>query len=192
MPNYQSAEAALSLINSGERIFLHGGAATPQRLVNALLSRHAELQNVEIVHMHTEGEALYAKPEYSKSFHVNSFFIAANLRPYVGRENVQYVPVFFSEIPALIRMAVGARSNDVMLQFLIEAIFLSFLGGIIGVGLGLAASGVVSGMMKWPVTISVNAIILSFACSTATGVFFGWYPARKAANLNPIEALRYE
>jgi len=67
-----------------------------------------------------------------------------------------------------IRMAVGVRSSDVMLQFLIEAVFLSFIGGIIGVGLGLGASGIVSGMMKWPVTISINAMVLSFICSTVS------------------------
>jgi putative ABC transport system permease protein len=110
----------------------------------------------------------------------------------IGIMNIMYVSVTERTREVGIRMAVGARSNDVLLQFLIEAIFLSLIGGIIGVGLGIAASGFVSGMMKWPVTISINAIMLSFICSTATGIFFGWYPARKAANLNPIEALRYE
>jgi putative ABC transport system permease protein len=110
----------------------------------------------------------------------------------IGIMNIMFVSVTERTREVGIRMAVGARSNDVLLQFLIEAIFLSFIGGIIGVGLGLAASGIVSGMMKWPIMISVNAIVLSFICSTATGIFFGWYPARKAANLNPIEALRFE
>jgi len=79
MINYQTAEKALQLIKSGERVFIQGGAATPQHLINTLVARNCELSNVEIVHMHTEGEVLYAKPEYSKSFHVNSFFVANNL-----------------------------------------------------------------------------------------------------------------
>lgn len=103
MKKYCSAEEAVTLVNSGERVFIHGGAATPSRLVKALTERHKVLKNVEIVHLHTEGEAFYAKPEYSQSFLINSFFIGCNLRPFIGRENVQYIPVFLSEIPALFR-----------------------------------------------------------------------------------------
>lgn len=110
----------------------------------------------------------------------------------IGIMNIMFVSVTERTHEIGIRMAVGARSSDVLLQFLIEAVFLSFIGGVIGVGLGITASGLVSGIMKWPVTISVNAIAMAFICATATGIFFGWYPARKAANLNPIEALRYE
>lgn len=106
MLSYKSADEAVKIIQSGERIFLHGGAATPQKLIVALTKRHNELRDVEIIHMHTEGEALYAHPEYAKSFHANSFFIASNIRPFVDRANVQYVPVFLSEIPALFRKGV--------------------------------------------------------------------------------------
>jgi putative ABC transport system permease protein len=91
-----------------------------------------------------------------------------------------------------IRMSVGARGRDVLLQFLIEALLISFIGGIIGIGLGILASSVIANVMEWPVTITSSSILLSFLFSTAIGIFFGWYPARKAARLNPIEALRYE
>lgn len=106
MPKYISAESAISQIKSNERIFIHGGAATPRLFVEALTNRHNELRNVEIVHIHTEGEALYAKPEYKDSFYINSFFIGNNMRPYVDSVNVQYIPVFLSEIPALFRKGV--------------------------------------------------------------------------------------
>jgi putative ABC transport system permease protein len=89
-------------------------------------------------------------------------------------------------------MSVGARGRDVLLQFLIEALLISFIGGIIGIGLGILASSVIANVMEWPVTITSSSILLSFLFSTAIGIFFGWYPARKAARLNPIEALRYE
>jgi len=103
---YLSAEEAVSLVQSHERIFFHGAAATPHRLIKALVQRHKELRNVEIVHLHTEGDGDYAKPEYSESFHVNSFFIGKNLRKHVEQKHVQYIPVFLSEIPALFRKGV--------------------------------------------------------------------------------------
>ena len=91
-----------------------------------------------------------------------------------------------------IRMSVGARGRDVLMQFLIEALLISFIGGLIGIGLGFLASYLISGIMDWPVSVSASSILLSFLFSTFVGIFFGWYPARKAARLNPIEALRYE
>ncbi|MCX6275454.1 MAG: 4-hydroxybutyrate CoA-transferase [Bacteroidetes bacterium] len=113
MINYQSAEDALKYVKSNERIFIHGGAATPVVLVTALTQRHEELKQVEIVHLHTEGEPTYAKPEYRNSFFVNSFFIGGNLREFVDHTNVQYVPVFLSEIPSLFRK--GAMPIDIAL-----------------------------------------------------------------------------
>jgi 4-hydroxybutyrate CoA-transferase len=103
MIRFQTPEEALRLIQNNERVFIHGGAATPHKLVNALTQRHAELRNIEIVHIHTEGDAPYANTEYSDSFFVNSFFIGANIRPGVNHKNVQYIPVFLSEIPSLFR-----------------------------------------------------------------------------------------
>lgn len=104
--HFISAEAAVKSISSNERVFIQGGAATPSLLVNALAARHSELSNVEIIQMHTEGDALYAQPEFHNSFHVNSFFIGSNLRPYVDHVNVQYVPIFLSEIPSLFRKGI--------------------------------------------------------------------------------------
>ena len=103
MNSYLTAEEAVKIIKSDERVYIHGAAATPHPLINALSARHAELKNVEIVHMHTEGDAPYARPEYSDSFRVNCFFVAANMRPHMGQKNIQYIPIFLSEIPALFR-----------------------------------------------------------------------------------------
>ena len=91
-----------------------------------------------------------------------------------------------------VRAAVGAHGSDILMQFLIEAVTLSFVGGIIGIIFGVAASKVLSSYAHWPTLISIGSIILAFSLSTAVGVFFGFYPARKAAALDPIEALRYE
>ena len=91
-----------------------------------------------------------------------------------------------------IRLAVGAKSRDVLIQFMIESIFISFLGGFIGIALGVSVSMMVANFGGWPITITLFSILLSFLFSAIVGLFFGWYPARKAANLNPIDALRYE
>jgi len=91
-----------------------------------------------------------------------------------------------------IRMSVGARGRDILTQFLIEALVLSLLGGITGIVLGVAGSSAISTFAKWPTIITVFSIFLSFGFSIAIGIFFGFYPARKAALLNPIDALRYE
>lgn len=101
--NFVSADEAVSFIKSKERVFIHGGCATPQRLINALVSRHKEVTDVEITHLHTEGEAAYSNPVFAKSFRVNSFFIGKNVRAHVNETNVQYIPMFLSEIPLYIR-----------------------------------------------------------------------------------------
>jgi len=98
-----AAEEALSIIRSHDRVFIHGGAATQQKLVKALVNRHSELSGVEITHLHTEGDAPYATPVYSKAFRVNAFFISKNVRSHVNETNVQYIPMFLSEIPLFIR-----------------------------------------------------------------------------------------
>lgn len=100
---YVSAEEAVRLVKNNDSIFIHTAAAAPQRLVNALTERHKELKGVTIAHMHTEGTAPYARPEYADSFRVNVFFIGANIRPHMAGENVQYIPIFLSEIPLVIR-----------------------------------------------------------------------------------------
>jgi putative ABC transport system permease protein len=90
------------------------------------------------------------------------------------------------------RMAIGARRRDILRQFLIEAITLSLIGGFIGAVLGVGASIAIAQLGDWPTSISIGSIVLAFGFSAAIGVFFGFYPARKAAQLDPIEALRYE
>jgi putative ABC transport system permease protein len=89
-------------------------------------------------------------------------------------------------------MSVGAREIDILLQFLAEAIVLSVMGGLLGVGLGILASQLMAQIGGWNTLISLPAIIMAFVFSGSVGVFFGFYPARKASKLDPIEALRYE
>ncbi len=91
-----------------------------------------------------------------------------------------------------IRMAIGATGKNILMQFLIEAVVLSLLGGLIGVFIGVLSSNLISAFAGWTTLVSPSSIFLAFAFSAAVGIFFGLYPARKAAQLNPIEALRYE
>jgi putative ABC transport system permease protein len=91
-----------------------------------------------------------------------------------------------------IRMAVGARGHDILLQFLIEAVTLSSIGGILGILSGIGGAKTLTLIKHWPTQVSANSIILAFLFSAAVGIFFGFYPARKASQLDPIEALRYE
>jgi len=110
----------------------------------------------------------------------------------IGIMNIMLVSVTERTKEIGIRMAVGAKSRDVMLQFLIEAVTLSIIGGIIGIGVGVLASKIISSQMGWPVLTPLTSIVLAFSFSALVGVFFGFYPARKASMLDPIEALRYE
>jgi putative ABC transport system permease protein len=89
-------------------------------------------------------------------------------------------------------MAVGARGRDILTQFLVEAVTLSLIGGIIGIVMGLAGSYAIAYLAAWRTLINAQAILLAFGFSATVGIFFGFYPARKASRLNPIEALRYE
>jgi len=91
-----------------------------------------------------------------------------------------------------IRKAVGARRRDILLQFLVEAMALSMLGGFVGIGLGYAASVVLAQVAELPAVVTLDAVLLATSFSAAVGLFFGIYPATRAARLNPIDALRYE
>jgi ABC-type antimicrobial peptide transport system permease subunit len=91
-----------------------------------------------------------------------------------------------------LRLSVGARDLDVLLQFLTEAMVLSLAGGAIGVLLGYGTSKMMTRIMQWSTLVTLDAVLLSFGCAAAIGIFFGFYPARKAAGLDPIDALRYE
>ena len=110
----------------------------------------------------------------------------------IGIMNIMYVSVTERTREIGLRMSVGARGIDILNQFLIEAVLLSVTGGLIGVLLGVGASYAVNLIVLWPIYIQLWSIIMSFAVCTFTGVFFGWYPAKKAAQLDPIEAIRYE
>ena len=110
----------------------------------------------------------------------------------IGIMNIMYVSVTERTREIGLRMSIGARGIDILSQFLIEAVIISVTGGIIGVVIGALASWLVNLIAHWPVYIQIYSVVLSFAVCTITGVFFGWYPAKKAANLDPIEAIRYE
>jgi putative ABC transport system permease protein len=110
----------------------------------------------------------------------------------IGIMNIMLVSVTERTREIGIRMAVGARPRDIQRQFLVESSFLSFLGGMIGVAVGVVASNVITNVARWPTIVSPESVIVAFIFSAAVGIFFGFYPARKAARLDPIEALRYE
>ena len=110
----------------------------------------------------------------------------------IGIMNIMYVSVKERTKEIGLRMAIGAKGKDILAQFLIESVLISITGGVVGVVLGLLATYVVKAFIGWPVSITFYSIVLSFLVCTITGVFFGWYPARKASDLEPITALRYE
>ena len=110
----------------------------------------------------------------------------------IGIMNIMYVSVTERTKEIGLRMSIGAKGRDILSQFLIEATLLSVVGGLIGVLVGIVAAYVVKVVLSYPIAISSWSIFLSFAVCTLIGIFFGWYPARKASNLDPIEALRYE
>jgi len=110
----------------------------------------------------------------------------------IGIMNIMLVSVTERTREIGLRLSVGARDLDVLLQFLTEAMVLSLAGGAIGVILGYAASKMMTRIMSWSTLVTLDAVLLSFGCAAAIGIFFGFYPARKAAGLDPIDALRYE
>jgi putative ABC transport system permease protein len=110
----------------------------------------------------------------------------------IGIMNIMYVSVTERTREIGLRMSIGGRGVDILLQFLTESIMISLTGGLIGVGLGVASTALVGNLLGWPTIVTQGSIILAFIVCAATGIFFGWYPAKKAAGLDPIEALRYE
>jgi putative ABC transport system permease protein len=110
----------------------------------------------------------------------------------IGIMNIMLVSVTERTREIGLRMAIGARGRDVLMQFLVEAVVLSLFGGLLGIGMGFGLSAAAERFLQWPTTIPPNAIAMAFGFAAGTGVFFGFYPAKKAAGLDPIEALRFE
>jgi len=110
----------------------------------------------------------------------------------IGIMNIMLVSVTERTREIGIRMAIGAKERDILLQFLAEAVLLTMLGGLIGIALGVGGAFAISALFGWPTLLSAEAMLLAVVFSSAIGIFFGFYPARKAAGLNPIDALRYE
>lgn len=110
----------------------------------------------------------------------------------IGIMNIMYVSVTERTREIGLRMSIGAKRRHIMMQFLIESVIISVAGGLIGVALGISLASLIIKLLDWPFIFDGFAIAVSFVVCTVTGVFFGWYPARKAGNLNPIDALRYE
>ena len=106
--------------------------------------------------------------------------------------NIMYVSVTERTKEIGLRMSVGARGTDILSQFLIEAALLSVAGGVIGIGAGIGAAFLIKTLAALPIYIQPWSIIMSFGVCTFIGIFFGWYPAKKAASMDPIEAIRYE
>ncbi len=110
----------------------------------------------------------------------------------IGIMNIMYVSVTERTREIGLRMSIGGKGQDILMQFLIESTMLSVSGGVIGILFGYLISAAVGRVMGWPVVIMTQSVVLSFLVCSAIGIFFGWYPAKKASNLNPIDALRYE
>jgi putative ABC transport system permease protein len=110
----------------------------------------------------------------------------------IGIMNIMYVSVTERTKEIGLRLSVGGKGYDIMMQFLVESVLLSISGGAIGILLGILTTYLVSSVMNWPVVVMTSAVVFSFLVCSGIGIFFGWYPARKASGLNPIDALRYE
>ncbi|QWX85211.1 ABC transporter permease [Cellulophaga sp. HaHaR_3_176] len=110
----------------------------------------------------------------------------------IGIMNIMYVSVKERTKEIGLRMAVGGKGSDILMQFLIEAVLISITGGVLGVLLGLGATVFIEKFLNWPTSVAMYSIVISFVVCAVTGIFFGWYPARKASALDPITALRYE
>ncbi|RPJ76512.1 MAG: FtsX-like permease family protein, partial [Acidobacteria bacterium] len=110
----------------------------------------------------------------------------------IGIMNIMLVSVTERTREIGLRLAIGARGQDVLWQFLVEAVVLSLIGGMVGIGLGYGLSRGLTQFLQWPTFVSLDAVAVAFGFAAATGIFFGFYPARKASALDPIEALRFE
>jgi putative ABC transport system permease protein len=197
---YTSAMKRLSGGSSFRSLLVQG--ATPevvpevsQAITDLLRQRHRIQEGREDDFIiHTQQEISEAATETSRVMTalLGSIAGVSLLVGGIGIMNIMLVSVTERTREIGVRLAVGARSYDILLQFLTEAVTLSILGGLIGIAIGLATSEIVSAKLGWPTLVSSSSIVLAFVFSAAIGIFFGFYPARKAAQLDPIDALRYE
>ncbi len=164
-----------------------------QDILNLLQNRHRGTTTEEFF-VRTQTDIAQAAQSVSNTMTILLASIAgiSLLVGGIGIMNIMLVSVTERIKEIGIRMAVGAGKRDVLLQFIIEAVMISFFGGLIGIGLGFGASKIVGHSMEWNIAVTPWSVMLSVGFSCAIGVFFGWYPAKKAANLNLIDALRYE
>jgi putative ABC transport system permease protein len=110
----------------------------------------------------------------------------------IGIMNIMLVSVTERTREIGLRLAVGARGRDVLRQFLVEAVMLSVIGGTLGIAIGTVGAQTIANSFQWPTRVTSNAVVVAFGFSAAVGIFFGYYPARRAAELDPIDALRFE
>ncbi len=164
-----------------------------QDILNLLQNRHRGTTSEEFV-VNSQTDIAQAAESVSNTMTILLASIAgiSLLVGGIGIMNIMLVSVTERIKEIGIRMAVGAGKRDVLLQFIIEAVMISFMGGVLGIGLGFGASKIVGHSMQWSIAVTPWSIMLSVGFSCAIGIFFGWYPAKKAANLNLIDALRYE
>jgi ABC-type antimicrobial peptide transport system permease subunit len=173
-----------------------GQVAEAQRQIEALLRQRHHLQPDQdsdfTVRSQEEIASSAAQMSQTLSTLLGSVAAISLLVGGIGIMNIMLVSVTERTREIGIRLAIGAKGRHVLTQFLLEAVALSVAGGAIGIVLGITASRLVSRFAGWTTQVSTGAVLLAFGFATAIGVFFGFYPARKASRLDPIEALRYE
>jgi putative ABC transport system permease protein len=169
--------------------------AATQEITNAVRESHKLLPNQDNdFQVRTQAELISTISSTSSMLTVLLTAIAgiSLLIGGIGIMNIMYVSVTERTREIGLRMSIGARGKDILMQFLIEAVLISITGGVMGVLLGVTSAYLISYFLSWPILISQSSIVISFVVCGITGIFFGYYPAQKASRLDPIEALRYE
>ena len=180
MISASAPETVAGVIDATERLLRLQHHLTPAEPDDFTIRNIANVQQVRTATVQTQALLLAAVA-------VVSLLVGG-----IGIMNIMLVSVTERTREIGLRMAVGARGRDILLQFLIEALTMACAGGLIGVGMGIGISFLVSKLAHWPTVISGFSVFLGFVSAAMTGVVFGFYPARRAAALDPIDALRYE
>ena len=179
----------------GANLVVHERERVSQQVANVLRTRHRisdPSQDDFMVRTQAEMTSMLTSTTDTMTYLLAGIAAVSLIVGGIGIMNIMLVSVTERTREIGLRLSVGARDIDVLLQFLVEAIVLSLAGGAIGILLGVGASIGVSRILQWSTEVTVRSVLLSFGVAAATGVFFGFYPARKAAALDPIEALRFE